>query len=149
MQGHHGAAGTVAGRRHSAVRRGDGLDEREPQSGTPVTARPAGVWAPEPLERIRQETVRKARPGITDLDVKSGAVGDRREHDRGSPRGEAQRVIDQVVDGLADPVRIDIGKCPGPDVDTAGDPGRGQAGTGQPGAAREHLPRCPSAPAAG
>ena len=33
MPGHHGAAGTVASRRRSAVRRGDGLDDREPETG--------------------------------------------------------------------------------------------------------------------
>ena len=57
------------------------------------------------------------------------------------PRGsEPQRVADQVVHRLADPVRVDVGVRPGRDIDAAGHPGGGQPGTGESGAAAEQGP---------
>ena len=82
-----------------------------------------------------------SRPGnralVADLDVQVGPGARAASTMTDAAGREPQRVADQVVDRLADPVRVDAGVRPGADLDPAGDPGRGQPGTGQLGAARE------------
>ena len=103
------AARRIASDRRSAVRAGDGLDDGEPQAGASVVTGAAGIRAPEALECVRQESWREAGTIIADLDVKVRAAGPGGQHDDRAARGEPHRVIQQVVDGLADPVRVDAG----------------------------------------
>src|SRR5689334_5447313 len=74
-QAARGAAARVVGRRGaSAVGGADRLDDGQPEAGPAVVAGTAGVWAPEPLERVGQEGLREARTVVTDLDAKVRAV---------------------------------------------------------------------------
>jgi hypothetical protein len=64
---------------------GDGLRDSQAKGRRLGAARPALVGPPEPLECVRQEPWREARPTVTDLDHQGrpGNVG--RELDLGSP----------------------------------------------------------------
>ncbi len=90
-----------------------------------------------PEARMRQEAVGKPGSVVADLDVELGAVGPGCECDDRTGGSEPQRVVDEVVDGLADPVRVDIGVGAGLNIDAAGDADCGQAGTGTFDAAHE------------
>jgi hypothetical protein len=67
---------------------------------------------------MRQEIRREARSAVTHLDHQDRPGPAGRQHDLSSPWREPQCVVDQVVDGLADPPRVDR------------DPGSGADGTG-------------------
>jgi len=86
----------------------DGAHDRQSKVGAPLAASAPGVRAPEALEGVRQELHRETRSRVADLDhqVRVGCPG--RDHDRRSGGREPQRVVDQVVDCLADAIRVDI-----------------------------------------
>ena len=129
------AAGQVAYRGPASVSMRDGADDRQPQSGATVAAGAPGVRPREALEGMRQELRGEAGASVADLDEQAGAIHPGREHDWRPGRGEPQRVVDQVVNGLADAVRVDLGDEPGGRVDLA-------AAHRPPGRARPRAPRC-------
>ena len=131
MQSYDGsAARRVAGDRDSAMRAGDGLDDGEPQAGSSVVTGAAGIRAPEALERMRQETGREAGTMVADLDVKVRAAGLDGQHDDRAAGGEPQCVVQEVVDGLADPVRVDAGAQARGSIDLAGEAAGSEARAG-------------------
>src|SRR5579875_968558 len=85
----------------------DRLHDRQAQPGTALGPAPAAVRPAEPLERVRQELLREPRPGISHLDGQVAAARPRRQADGAARRGGPQRVVDEVVHGLPDLVRVD------------------------------------------
>ena len=65
-----------------------------------------------------------------------------REHNDRPAGCEAQRVAQQVVHRLADPVRVDARPQVRRDIDAAGQAGPGQPGPGEFGTAGEQRPQC-------
>ena len=89
---------------------GDGLNDGQTQAGASVVTGPAGIRPPEALERVRQETGREARAVVADLDTEIAAIRGGGEHDRRAAWREPQRVVQEVIDRLPDPVAVDSGQ---------------------------------------
>src|SRR5450755_3358344 len=102
------AVPAVAGRGAAAVGLGDGADDGQAQAGAAVGAGAPGVRAPEPLEGAGQEAGGEPGASVADLDDQIGPGGPAVDLDRRSRRSEAQRVVDQVVDGLADLIGVHV-----------------------------------------
>ena len=127
-----------------AIRRGFSRSIRAPTSwiswsssgetSPSVTAGSPGIRAAETLECERQEAGGEPGPVVADLDVEVAALRPGGEHHDRTAGGEPQRVVDEVVDRLPYPVRVQVGVRPGLGVDAAGNAGFGQAGSGEPGA---------------
>jgi hypothetical protein len=108
QRGHGAAVGPVARCRPSAVGTRDGAHDRQSEAGAPVAAGAPGIRPPEALEGVRQELRRETRSRVADLDHHARAGCPGRDHDRRSGGREPQRIVDQVVDCLADAIRLDI-----------------------------------------
>jgi len=101
LQGDHGtAAGMVARRCLAAVGVRDGAHDGQAQAGPAVAPGAPGIRAGEPLEGGWQELGGETGTVVADLDDQVGAGCPGRDQDGSSGRGEAQRVVDQVIDRL-------------------------------------------------
>src|SRR6266516_3830728 len=101
------AVGAVGGLGVAAVALRDRLDDRQTQPGPAVLAGPGAVGAVEALEGVRQEFRREPRGAVADADLQRPVQPAGAEPDCAAIRGDAQGVVDQVVDGLAQPVVVD------------------------------------------
>lgn len=93
----------------AAVSQRDGVHDRQPEAGSAVASGPSAVGPAEALEGVRQEIGREPGSGVADLDHQVRAGDQGRDHDLRSPGSEPQRVVDEVVDNLADAPRVDWG----------------------------------------
>ena len=103
----------IVGGYPAAVRADDGNDDGQAQAGSPVRAASGGIGAAEPFEGIGQEVGRKAWPLIADLNhyawpvqSQAGLAG---HFHSAARRGVPNRVVDQVIHGLPEPVGIGNG----------------------------------------
>jgi hypothetical protein len=103
----------IVGDYPAAVRADDGDHDGQAQASSPVRAASGSIGAAEPLEGMRQEAGRKAWPVIANLNhyawpvqPQAGLAGHSHSAAR---RSVPNRVVDQVVHGLSEPVRIGYG----------------------------------------
>jgi hypothetical protein len=97
-----------------SVGRGDSSHDCQAQARAPARPPAFGIRAPEPLERVRQKVGREPGPRVDDLDDQLDPTHPARDRDLRPGRCEPQRIVDQVVNGLADPVLVNLSHHPGP-----------------------------------
>ena len=98
------AFGTVHRADGATVSLGDQLDDRKPKPGAAPSAcvvRPA-----EPVERPREEGIVEPGPPVGDVQLDDAVL--RLGEDQHLARAVRQRVLDQVVERLLEPVRVGI-----------------------------------------
>ena len=103
----------------------------------------------EALERVRQEAGREAGAVVADLDAEVRAVRAGGEHDDRAARGEPQRVVQEVVDHLPDPVASTSASIPSGTSTWQVTPAAASREAASPGAARQQLADVGRPPAAG
>src|SRR4051794_32473694 len=78
------------------------LDNRQPQAGATQLARAGLVDAVEPLEDARQLRLGDADAGVANLQAATAVLRPPGQADRAPLRRVLQRVVDEVVEDLAD-----------------------------------------------